>query len=122
MVNDENSIDKLLTLDGQAIERLKRDMGEDMPMVLEAYVESIDELLDDIANRTAHTPDDDLHRWAHSLKSSAATIGAMKLSHLAAQMEHSYRDRRSIDVAAHLLAMQGEYLLVGADLKKLVID
>ena len=122
MPDDEVLLDDLLTLDQQALNRLKRDMGEDMAMVLEAYIESIDELLDDIASRTVRTPKDDLHRWAHSLKSSAATIGAMRLSQLARQMEQAYKDHRLIDVEAHLQLMQDEYRLVSAELEKLVID
>lgn len=111
-----------VTLDDSAIARLKQDMGEDAGMVIEAYVESIDELLSDIANRTVRTPEADLHRWAHSLKSSAATIGAMRLSQLAAQMEHSYRGEKRIDVDVHLQTMQSEYQRVSADLQKINID
>ena len=91
-------------------------------MVIESYVESIDEFLTDIRNRTEMTPSDDLHRWAHTIKSSAASIGAMRLAHLAAQMENSYRDRVQIDLAAQLSSMQQEYLRVNASLEQLEID
>jgi len=111
--------DDQLTLDEKAIARLKQDMGEDLYMVLEAYVESIDDLLNDIQSRTVKTSRDDLHRWAHSLKSSAASIGAMRLSQLAAEMEHSFRNRETIDVAAQLESMQNEYQKVSAGLEKL---
>ena len=111
--------DDQLTLDGKAIARLKQDMGEDLDMVLEAYVESIDDLLNDIESRTVKTPRVDLHRWAHSLKSSAASIGAMRLSQLAAEMEHSFRNRETIDVAAQLESMQNECQKVSAGLEKL---
>ena len=98
-----------LTLDDKVIEQLKHDMGEDAVMVIESYVESIDEFLCDIENRTVRTSNDDLHRWAHTIKSSAASIGAMRLAHLAAQMEHSYRDRVQIDLGQQLQFMQREY-------------
>jgi HPt (histidine-containing phosphotransfer) domain-containing protein len=75
-----------LTLDDKIIDQLKHDMGEDAAMVIESYVESIDEFLCDIENRTVRTPNDDLHRWAHTIKSSAASIGAMRLAHLAAAL------------------------------------
>lgn len=115
----ESNSDGQLTLDEKALSRLKQDMGEDLDMVLEAYVESIDDLLNDIETRTVKTPRDDLHRWAHSLKSSAASIGAMRLSQLAAEMENSFRNRENIDVAAQLESMQNEYLKVSAGLEKL---
>ena len=108
-----------LTLDDKVLEQLAQDMGEDAPMVIESYVESIDEFLADIANRTVRTPSDDLHRWAHTIKSSAASIGAMRLAHLAAQMENSYRDRKSIDLGAQLQVMQQEYQRVHASLEKI---
>ena len=108
-----------LTLDDKVIEQLKQDMGEDAVMVIESYVESIDEFLSDIANRTVRTSSDDLHRWAHTIKSSAASIGAMRLAHLAAQMENSYRDRIRIDLGEQLQHMQREYQRVNATIGKI---
>ena len=107
-----------LTLDDKIIEQLKLDMGEDAAMVIESYVESIDEFLCDIKNRTVRTSSDDLHRWAHTIKSSAASIGAMRLAHLAAQMENSYRDRVKIDLGQQLQYMQREYQLIHASIGK----
>jgi len=107
-----------LTLDDKVIEQLKQDMGEDAEMVIDSYVESIDEFLCDIKNRTVRTSSDDLHRWAHTIKSSAASIGAMRLAHLAAQMENSYRDRIQIDLGDQLQKLQREYQRVNASLKK----
>ena len=107
------------TLDDNVLAQLARDMGEDAGMVIESYVESIDEFLADIANRTVRTPSADLHRWAHTIKSSAASIGAMRLAHLAAQMENSYRDRVSIDIGSHTQVMQQEHQRVHATLEKI---
>ena len=111
--------DEQLTLDDKVIEQLKHDMGEDAVMVIESYVESIDEFLSDIENRTVRTSSDDLHRWAHTIKSSAASIGAMRLAHLAAQMENSYRDRVRIDLGQQLQVMQSEYQRVHASIEKI---
>jgi HPt (histidine-containing phosphotransfer) domain-containing protein len=108
-----------LTLDDKVIDQLKQDMGEDALMVIESYVESIDEFLSDIQNRTVRTSSDDLHRWAHTIKSSAASIGAMRLAHLAAQMENSYRDRVQIDLGEQLQNMQREYQRVNDSIGKL---
>ena len=109
-----------LTLDDNVLAQLSRDMGEDAEMVIESYVESIDEFLADIASRTVRTPSSDLHRWAHTIKSSAASIGAMRLAHLAAQMENSYRDRVSIDLGMHTQVMQQEHQRVHATLEKII--
>ena len=120
MAKIEPDPDNQLTLDDKVIDQLKQDMGEDAEMVIESYVESIDEFLCDIKNRTVRTPNEDLHRWAHTIKSSAASIGAMRLAHLAAQMENSYRDRIQIDLGAQLQSMQLEYQRVNDSLEKIV--
>ena len=108
-----------LTLDDKVIDQLKQDMGEDAEMVIESYVESIDEFLGEIKDSTFRTSSDDLHRWAHTIKSSAASIGAMRLAHLAAQMENSYRDRKQIDLGEQLQHMQREYQRVSASIEKI---
>jgi len=94
-------------------------MGDDAGMVIESYVESIDEFLNDFENRNLRTSSDDLHRWAHTIKSSAASIGAMRLAHLAEQLEDSYRNRVQIDLGAQLQVMQREYQLVYDSLEKI---
>ncbi len=119
MANIEPDPEMQLTLDDKVIDQLKQDMGEDAAMVIESYIESIDEFLCDIENRTVRTSKDDLHRWAHTIKSSAASIGAMRLAHLAAQMENSYRDRIRIDLGQQLQFMQNEYRKVNISLEKI---
>jgi HPt (histidine-containing phosphotransfer) domain-containing protein len=81
-------------------------MGEDASLVIESYVESINELLSDISNRTLRTPSADLHRWAHTIKSAAASAGAMRFGNLAAQLEHPCRNRVQIDLSRQLQVMQ----------------
>ena len=108
-----------LTLDDKVIEQLKQDMGEDAELVIVSYVESIDEFLSDIENSTFRTPSDDLHRWAHTIKSSAASIGAMRLAHLAAQLENAFRDHEKIDIGEQLQHMQHEYQQVSATIGKI---
>lgn len=109
MPNIDSDPEAQLTLDEAIIEQLSSDMGEDAAMVIESYIESIEEFLNDIENRTVRTPAEDLHRWAHTIKSSAASIGALRLAHLAAQMENAYRDHQQIDLERQLGLMQGEF-------------
>ena len=94
-------------------------MGEDAAMVIESFCESIDDFLRDIENRTETTPSQELHRWAHTIKSSAASIGAMRLAHLAAQLEESFRKRVQIDLGRQLQFMQQEYRRVNASLENI---
>lgn len=111
--------DSLLTLDDKVIDKLRRDMGEDAAMVIESFCESIRDFLHDIENSTETTPSKELHRWAHTIKSSAASIGAMRLACLAAQLEESFRKRVQIDLGRQLHFMQQEYRRVNDSLEKL---
>ena len=111
--------DSQLTLDDKVIDKLRKDMGEDAAMVIESFCESIDEFLRDIENRTETTPSQELHRWAHTIKSSAASIGAMRLAHLAAQLEESFRKQAQIDLGRQLQFMQQEYRRVNDSLDEL---
>ena len=114
--------DSQVTLDDKVFDKLRQDMGEDASIVIESFVESIDEFLSDIENRTEQTSHKDLHRWAHTIKSSAESIGAMRLAHLAAQMEASYSKRKQIDLGRQLHNMQQEYRRVSASLEKKSAD
>lgn len=122
MSKTDSDPDNQLTLDDKVIERLRQDMGDDAGMVIESYVESIDEFLSDFENCGLRTSSDDLHRWAHTIKSSAASIGAMRLAHLAEQLEDSYRNRIQIDLGAQLQVMQREYRRVSDSLEKITRD
>ncbi len=115
----ENDPDSQKTLDDKVIDKLRKDMGEDASMVIESFCESIHDFLRDIENRTETTPSHELHRWAHTIKSSAASIGAMRLAHLAAQLEESFRKRVQIDLGRQLQFMQQEYRRVNDSLDKL---
>ncbi len=115
----ETDPDSQLTLDDRVIDKLRQDMGEDAAMVIESFCESIHDFLLDIENRTETTPSQELHRWAHTIKSSAASIGAMRLAHLAAQLEESFRKRVQIDLGRQLQFMQQEYRRVNDSLEKL---
>jgi HPt (histidine-containing phosphotransfer) domain-containing protein len=117
-VRTNSDPDSQLTLDDRVIDKLRKDMGEDAAMVIDSFVESIDEFLHDLENRTSRTPSNDLHRWAHTIKSSAASIGAMRLAYLAAQLEEAYRKRVEIDLGRQLQFMQQEYRRVNASLEK----
>ena len=49
-----------------------------------------------------------LRHLAHTLKSSSASVGALALSALCAQVEHHLRSQQTDDIAMLLDAMQGE--------------
>ena len=109
MTSHDPQLDNLPVLDDKAIARLRQDMGADADLVIESYIESIVELLELIDQRDESTLESDLHRWAHTIKSSANGIGALRLAHMAASVEEAFRDRIEIDLRLSLAQMRDEY-------------
>ena len=101
--------ENLAVIDDEVIEQLRLDMGEETDTIIESYVESIHEFLEYFELRGDLTPEEDLHRWAHTIKSSARAIGAMRLAHVAAEMESAYGDRILIDSDNSLVNMRKEF-------------
>ena len=98
-------------LDPKVIFKLEQDLGEDSMFVIESYIETIEELLENLESSGVRTSRDDLHRWAHTLKSSSAIIGRAKLAAVAAHMEHQYQLRTQVDVQAFTQELRSEYRL-----------
>lgn len=100
------------SLDINVILRLEQDLGEDTSMVVDSYVESIKEQLQNLANSGILSKRDDLHRWAHTLKSSCNCIGALKLATMAAVLEFDFQQGKKINIDAELPPIQAEYELL----------
>ena len=108
MTQMETVFDDQPVVDNRVIERLRRDMAEETDPIIESYVESIFEFIEQFDNRGDLAPEDDLHRWAHTIKSAAKGIGAMRVAHLAEEIESAYRDRIRIDLDSYLASLKIE--------------
>jgi len=97
------------SLDKAVFAQLQEDMGEDLQEVLEAFLETIEELLLDLKNCFADDNSETISRWAHSIKSSAASIGMMKLSVIAAHLEMTQRKGLTVDVNDLVTRIENEY-------------
>jgi len=104
-------IDTLVSLDQSVHQRLREDMGEDIQEVLDAFLESIEELLAELKGRADNESSEAISRWAHTIKSSAASIGMMKLSEMAAQLETAQKLNESFDVDTMVEQINREYQL-----------
>jgi len=100
-------------LDAQALERLF-ELDPDgsnklVERVIEAYLKSLDRLLPDL--QLARTPEIDLNvvrHVSHTLKSSSASLGALKASALCAEVELMARNGETGGLAAKLDDMLAE--------------
>jgi CheY-like chemotaxis protein len=80
------------TLDPVALDRLKAMLAKAPPgalaQLIDSFLQNAPKLLHDINEGIEHGKGDDLRRAAHTLKSNAATFGAMKLSAICQDLEN----------------------------------
>ncbi|MCP4431230.1 MAG: Hpt domain-containing protein [Gammaproteobacteria bacterium] len=100
---------ELESLDQMVLNQLHEDMGEDVDEVLEAFLESIDELIACLKARSTDESSEAISRWSHSIKSSAASIGMMKLSTTAETLEKSLKQGIAVDVDVLVSQIEQEY-------------
>jgi HPt (histidine-containing phosphotransfer) domain-containing protein len=74
-----------------------------LPGLIERFYQDVDRLLGEARQALEQGQADDLHRAAHTLKSTSATFGAMVLSAVARELEYLARDG-VLEGAAGLIA------------------
>ena len=111
MSSINSSMAGLESLDITVLNRLHDDMGEDVEEVVAAFLESIDDLLASLKSRSADGSSVSICRWAHSIKSSAASIGMMKLSGIAFALETGLKKDKDVGVDLLVSQIEDEYNL-----------
>jgi HPt (histidine-containing phosphotransfer) domain-containing protein len=98
--------------DAQALERLKEldPHGQHglLPRVLAAFDASLERLLGQLAQARSNGDDAGVRHVAHTLKSSAASVGALELSRICADIERRVREQQSEGLPALLDDMVAE--------------
>lgn len=99
----------MAVLDKDALDRLRElDPGGKaglLQRVLATYAQSLGRLLDQLAAARAASDAQGLRHVAHTLKSSSASVGALQLSALCADIERRVRDGAGDDLGERLDAM-----------------
>jgi HPt (histidine-containing phosphotransfer) domain-containing protein len=99
-------------LDGAALARLAeldpKGQAGLVTRVISTYTQSLARLLAELARARGGNDVEALRHVAHTLKSSSASVGALQLSRLCADIERKVTDRRSEDLDAQLEAMARE--------------
>jgi HPt (histidine-containing phosphotransfer) domain-containing protein len=97
--------DPIEVIDRNILRQLIEDVGEDAaPEIIDAFREELDLQVDGIRAAYAAGDAPGLARMAHRMKSSAASVGALPLSRVAAALEQA---ARAGDVGAMDRAMAG---------------
>jgi HPt (histidine-containing phosphotransfer) domain-containing protein len=108
-------------LDPGALKQLRATLGKQadrmLPGLIERFYQDVDRLLGEARQALEQRQADDLHRAAHTLKSTSATFGAMMLSGAAREMEYLARDG-VLEGAAGLIAQaEAEFVKAKAALE-----
>jgi HPt (histidine-containing phosphotransfer) domain-containing protein len=88
-------------LDAQAIARLEEldpgGSGQLVQRILRTYAASLDRLMVEFRQARVAQQPPVLRRVAHTLKSSSASVGALQLAALCADLEHAVFEPRDLD-------------------------
>ena len=107
-----NASDPTSVLDAAALARLAeldpQGSAGLVPRVLATYANALERSRQELLLLRQPMQHEPLRHLAHTLKSSSASVGALALSALCAQVEHNVRSQPSGDIGQLLDAMQAE--------------
>ncbi|MCR5883250.1 response regulator [Rhizobacter sp. J219] len=111
-------------LDAQALERLREldPSGENhlMERVVSAFDSSVGRLMPQLEDALNSLELGGIRHVAHTLKSSSASIGAMKLSRMCADLEARARNEQADGMAERIALLQTEVEIVRVALKRVL--
>ena len=96
MTSTENDMNEE-TLDTSILSNLKAVMDDDFAELIPAFVHSSEEIIGGLRQAQSRHDFEAMQRHAHSLKSSSANLGAIRLSILAKNLETQCKNQQSID-------------------------
>ena len=108
------------SIDVAVLARLRADLGGDddvMRELADAFLSQSPRLIEDARVAAAARAGDRLARAVHTLKSSAATLGATQLAHLARDLEADAMAGTVRDAPARVRALATEYASVEHELR-----
>lgn len=109
-------------IEHEILEQLQALMEEDFPDLVRHFLSDADTLIETMRAGIATHDVASVHRAAHSLKSSAASFGAMTLSGLARRLEAQGRAGDLSGVDALIAAMVEQLVRVRAVLESSIAD
>lgn len=110
----------MISLDAAALAKLQEDVGgepEIMRELIQTFLAEAPRVLEGMRNGLERRRLSELHRAAHSLKSTAATFGAGELSQLCRDLEQDTEKLFPEDAEPRVAAIEAEWARVRADLE-----
>jgi HPt (histidine-containing phosphotransfer) domain-containing protein len=118
MIGDSSPIDSKVL---NNIQVLQRKGGADLlSRVVRVYLDQSSNLLDDLQDAVHGNDPKAIRGRAHSLKSSSANMGAMRLTTLLKEMEEIGRNGETAKAPSLMLEIQKEYKVVRETLESLL--
>ena len=103
------------------LQQLKTDLGDEfITELVDTYCTETPELIVSLQNAYKDQDSETFRRAAHSIKSSSASLGAMRLSEQARQLEMIGKSGDLSEAAGQLDNLEAEYTLVQKELTELV--
>ena len=94
--------------------------GEFITVMVDAFLEETSQLMDTLKKSLSSGDADTFRRAAHSMKSNAATFGAMQLSELARELEAMARAEKMSEIGSQIDALQEALQSVFNEIKSLM--
>ena len=108
------------SIDKATFDELKQMSGEDfINELIDTFLEDAPKMIAEIQSALAANDADSFRRAAHSMKSNAATFGALQFSELAKELESFGRENRLAETGNRLKELEEAYESVRSDLKEL---
>ena len=106
-------------IDRTIFNTLKESVGDDfIGELVQTFLEEAPLMLDDIQSAAAAKEVDNLRRATHSLKTNAATFGAISLAELAKELEYMAREN-NLNIGNKLSVLRSSYEEAAEELKTL---
>ena len=109
-------------IDAAQLAQLADTMGDEMAILVEDFVNCTGTMFHQLSDPQVRADARVVTRHAHTLKSSAAMIGAMRLSAQARELEAACKRGELAGLDAALAQMQAEFVRVCAELDKAACD
>ena len=114
---DQKSDKRVLVIDKAVTASLHQVLGDDFHEVVEAFLESVPAIFAAMDEAKRDSDNEALHRHAHSLKSSAANIGATQLMELSAQLEEDFNLSRVTNLDDKIAQLHEQFELAKLELE-----
>ncbi len=96
-------------LDPRRLASMRENLGEDFDEFINAYVEGVEETLEQLAHPGSEADLAEVRRLAHGTKGASWAAGATRLAELAEMLEDQAREDRLENLPAQVEAMRSEF-------------